>query len=100
MKSGRLVYWRFWEMETRKSLHNALKEADHRCILTQRLIAIVLMATGAITFFGRERLAEQLPNALAMRLFVSAGGTLLLMIVVFGYITARAGKKRRDRPNN
>ena len=55
---------------------------------------------GAITFFGRERLAEQLPNALAMRLFVSAGGTLLLMIVVFDYIAARAGKKRRDRPNN
>ena len=51
-------------METRKSLHNALKEADHRGILTQRLIAIVLMATGAITFLGRERLAEVLPDTL------------------------------------
>ena len=77
-------------METRQSRHNALKEADHRGILTQRLIAIVLMATGAITFLGREGLAEQLPNALAMRLFLSAGVTLLLMIVVFDYIAARA----------
>ena len=55
MKSGRLAYWKFWEMETRKSLHNALKEADHRGIITQRLIATVLMATGAITFLGRDK---------------------------------------------
>jgi hypothetical protein len=93
VNSGRLARWRFREMETRKYLNNALKEGEHGGILTQRLIAITLMATGAIMFPCRERLAELTPDRLAMRLFLSVGGTWVLIIVVFDYIATRAGKK-------
>jgi hypothetical protein len=45
-------------METKRYLHNALKEGEHAGILTQRLIAIIFMATGAVTLLCREGLAE------------------------------------------
>lgn len=58
----------------------------------ERFIAVMIMVLGAAIFFGRETLAEMLPDTLAMRLILSVGGTVALLIQIIRFAYHRWGK--------
>ena len=65
----------------------------------ERIIALLIMLAGAAIFLWREQLAGMLPDTLAMRLLLSVGGTVVVLIQVFRIVRHRHDSKpKKERP--
>ena len=65
----------------------------------ERIIALLIMLAGAAIFFWRKQLADMLPDTLAMRLLLSVGGTVVVLIQVFRIVRHRHDSKpKKERP--
>jgi hypothetical protein len=68
----------------------------------ERIIALLIMLAGAAIFFWREQLADMLPDTPTMRLLLSVGGPMVVVIQVFRIVRRRNNSKaekevRKDR---
>ena len=65
----------------------------------ERIIALLIVLAGAAIFFGREQLADMLPHTPTMRLLLSVGGPMVVLIQVLRMVRrpSNSQPKKKDR---
>ena len=65
----------------------------------ERIIALLIILAGAAIFFWREQLADMLPHTPTMRLLLSVGGPMVVLIQVLRMVRrpSNSQPKKKDR---